>query len=401
MRLIEFEVENFRSLKHINWKPGSLNVLVGANGVGKSNVLRALDLLSNSARMNLDRHVRYEGGMHGLFWDSQGDEMSMRILTSPIDRDRDPERDSLTYILGLGRLGANNFRVETELLGNFYRVKTGERSEPLKLLERNTRHAVIFDEAQRALVPQESVNDGESLLSGARGPYQVNRLVAAYQRQVSRWAVYSDFQTHRHARVRKSISARRDLKLASDGHNLVNVLHTLCSENREFRDEIHRAMSEAFGEDFQELVFAPVMDNQIELRIRWKSLNREQGPSDISDGTFRFLWLLTILGAQKRPSLIAVDEPEYGLHPAMMPIIVDFAEKAAESSQLIFATTAPHFLDCFGENVTVTAVDRVGGETQLNVLESDEVEDWLEKYSLEGPAYDESDKAEASEEAEG
>jgi predicted ATPase len=80
-------------------------------------------------------------------------------------------------------------------------------------------------------------------------------------------------------------------------------------------------MAAAFGDEFEELVFPPAADQRVQMRIRWKSLKREQSAADISDGTLRFLLLLTILASPEAAPLIAIDEPETGLHPSMLPII--------------------------------------------------------------------------------
>jgi predicted ATPase len=116
------------------------------------------------------------------------------------------------------------------------------------------------------------------------------------------------------------------------------------------------AMSAAFGSDFEKVVFPPAADQRIQMRVRWKSLKHD--PSDISDGTLRFMFLVTVLANPKRPEFIAIEEPETGLHPSMLPIIADFAAEAAEHAQIVFTTHSPAFLDAIGKhNPTVTVVE--------------------------------------------
>src|SRR4051794_34893648 len=83
----------------------------------------------------------------------------------------------------------------------------------------------------------------------------------------------------------------------------------------------HKAMRAAFGNDFEKLVFPPAADQRIHMRIRWRSLKREQSAADLSDGTLRFLFLLAVLANPSPPPVIAIDEPETGLHPSMFPIV--------------------------------------------------------------------------------
>ena len=84
--------------------------------------------------------------------------------------------------------------------------------------------------------------------------------------------------------IRRPVVARHDTVLAGDGHNLISVLHTLYTTDRRFEKSVTLAMIAAFGEDFDKLVFPPAADNQVQLRIRWKTLRQEQSASDISDG---------------------------------------------------------------------------------------------------------------------
>lgn len=397
MRLLKLEIEGFRSLRHTSWLPAPLSITIGPNGSGKSNLLFALDALITATRGEFDRYVVRQGGMLPLLWDGQSEKLRFRIRTSPIDRERDVERDSLTYDVEFSRLGqSQTYRIDSELLGNFYRVETGERNEPLKLLERNTRHAVVFDEQQRALVPLDTVTEEETLLSCARGPFGSNRLIAAYQKVIASWMVYREFQSHRAAPARQPALARRESIVHADGRNMVSVLYTHYSENREFKKTIDQAMADAFGENYEELIFPPAADQHIEMRIRWKNLRREQPALEISAGTLRFLLLLTILASPEKPPLIAIDEPELGLHPAMLPIIADLALKASETTQVILTTGTPALLDAFPEIPSTTIVNWQKGETILKSLSGDALEDWLMEYSLEGGHSEDEDPSAAA-----
>ena len=83
MRILELEVEGYRSLKHVIWKPGRLNVVIGPNGGGKSNLLRVLELLTIAAKGGLGKYIQREGGMDPLVWDGQVDQLHFRKKTSP------------------------------------------------------------------------------------------------------------------------------------------------------------------------------------------------------------------------------------------------------------------------------------------------------------------------------
>ena len=184
--------------------------------------------------------------------------------------------------------------------------------------------------------------------------------------------------------MRQAPISRYEQRLASDGQNLINVLHTLYTRDRQFKQDIDNAMSAAFGEDFDELVFPPdAGDQRIQMRLRWKSLKREQSSADLSDGTLRFLFLMTVFASRNPPPLIAIDEPETGLHPSMMPIIAEFAADAATRTQVIFTTHSDRFLDAFRDTKPTATVARLeNGETVLKTISGETLDYWLQEYSL-------------------
>lgn len=386
MKIIELEVEGFRSLKQQIWRPGDLNVLIGPNASGKSNLLRVLETLSMAARGNLGRYVQEEGGMGPLLWDGQCERIRIRAKMTPLPPYVDVAKDALTYAITLGRLGTSSaYRIDSEVLGNYHAVEKGDMQEPFKLVERDPRHAVIYAiDKQRFEASPETMREDEALLSVAAGPFPANRFAAEFQKELADWKIHQGFQTHRDAPIRTPQVTRADTQVNSDGQNLTAVLHTLYTNNREFEEQLNDAMRTAFGDDFERLVFPPAADQRIQMRIRWRSLKREQSAADLSDGTLRFLFLLAILANPKLPAVVAIDEPETGLHPSMFPIVADFARDAASRSQVIFTTHSPEFLDAFGmENIpTTTVVERRDGETILRVVSNDDLAYWLKRYTL-------------------
>jgi predicted ATPase len=97
----------------------------------------------------------------------------------------------------------------------------------------------------------------------------------------------------------------------------------------------------------------------------------------------RFLFLLTVLSSPDPAPLIAIDEPETGLHPSMLPIVAEYAVEAARRTQVVLTTHSPPFLDAFGAVVPSTTVVKWNeGETELKQIAGDELERWLKEYSL-------------------
>ena len=208
-------------------------------------------------------------------------------------------------------------------------------------------------------------------------------MAEVFQKAVGSWSIYHDINVNINASIRQPAIARWERIIQSDGENLIPVLHTLYTSDREFKKDIDLAMRTVFGNDYEELIFPPAADQRIQLRVRWRSLKREQSAAELSDGTIRFLFLLTVLANPTPAPIIAIDEPETGLHPSMFPVVAEYAVEASEKSQVIFTTHSPQFLDAFREiKPTTTVVKWVDGETTLKNLDGEQLNYWLKEYSL-------------------
>lgn len=373
MKIQSLTVKGFRSFYDVEWHPGDLNIVIGPNASGKSNLLRVLELLSISARGGLGKHIQAEGGMAPLVWDGAVGSIALEVTFIA-----SPARKRWRYQLELARIGKTTaYRVERELLGDFQRKKALEREKQ--------RAAVLNDSEHKLVVPEESVAEDETLLSMAAGPFSGSRQIHVCQRHVASWKIHQDLHTDRDAAIRQAAVTRVQERVAPDGQNLVSVLHTLYQRDREFKQEVNAAMKAAFGDEFEELIFPPAAEQRIQFGVRWKSLKREQPAADLSDGTLRFLFLLAVLGSPKPAPLIAIDEPETGLHPSMLRIIAEYAAGASGRAQVILTTHSPAFLDAFKDirpQPTITVLDWVAGKSELRIRSGSELDHWLQHYTL-------------------
>jgi len=385
MKIDRLNIRGFRSLKNVSWTPDNLNIVIGPNGTGKSNLLRMLELISASARGRLGRYVQKSGGMEPLVWDGCAEGIDFDIQASPADENRDTGQKGMTYRAEMKRLGKSSvFRIGHELLTASHRTEMDGRNEPVRLLGREGLRSSVFDEHGKALpLPEESVSEDETLLSLTAGPFTANPHIPPFRAQLAGWCVYHDFHVHPDAVVRQPAVARVEKRVDPDGQNLIPVLHTLYTGDRDFRKDTDLAMGAAFGDDYDEMAFPPAADQRIQLLVRWKTLSRGQSAADLSDGTLRFLFLLTVLASPSPPPLIAIDEPETGLHPSMLPIVAEYAVDAAERTQVIMTTHSPQFLDAFREIFPATTVARwIDGETVLRMPDRENLRYWLNEYSL-------------------
>jgi predicted ATPase len=373
VKIISLDIEGFRSMKKVHWVLNDLNIIIGANGAGKSNLLRFFELMSISAQARLGKYIQSLGGMEPLVWDGQATRINCQLKLSD-------KKNLLRYELELARLGQSSaYRIEQETLAqDDFEVNNQDG----QLLKRNHLNSQILTGTDHLLkTVTEPISEEESLLSMVANPFIENHLMTQFQHQLTSWLIYHDISVDRNAPLRQPVVTRAERRVDPDGQNLISVLHTLYTEDRHFRYDLNVAMRAAFGNEFEELMFPPAADQRTQLRVIWKSLQRGQSAVELSDGTLRFLFLLTVLATPS--SMTAIDEPELGLHPSMLPIVAEFAVAAAEKAQIVLTTHSPQFLDAFTDTKpTITVALCEQGETELKNLKGEALAYWLENYSL-------------------
>ncbi len=82
MKIVQLDIQGFRSLKNVSWRPGDLNVIIGPNGSGKSNLLRMLEMISAAAQGRLSRFIQAEGGFGAVLWDGQAESIKFSVAMS-------------------------------------------------------------------------------------------------------------------------------------------------------------------------------------------------------------------------------------------------------------------------------------------------------------------------------
>lgn len=133
-----------------------------------------------------------------------------------------------------------------------------EDTTPFVFLERRTPVARVYADQQSWVEPDpNSLSDEETLLWASGGPFPRNKHLASFQGYLSTWSIYDSVPLDPSSEIREPVVARYSTRLEADGSNLINVLHTLYSESRQFKKDINAAMRAAFGDEFEELVFPP------------------------------------------------------------------------------------------------------------------------------------------------
>lgn len=255
----------------------------------------------------------------------------------------------------------------------------GDHKEPLKLLEATPLRSRIFSPVQHRLVPfDQAINQEGPLFSEetnvdspdqlATQPSQVSQqersLRLAQMRFFNEYPIpswtralfaslgfYTGFDVERYSDLRtKPADIRPETTLLNGGQNLGTVLHEMLTRAayRTAADDLReflRVAYPSFEDIFAETSYGT--PPKVLARIREKGMRRSMELWDLSDGTLRFLCLAAALLNPSPPPFIAIDEPEVGLHPRLLPIVADMIKTAAETVQVMVTTHSPDLLNCF------------------------------------------------------
>ena len=333
-------IQGFKSiaeLRELELRP--LNVLIGANGSGKSNFLGALDLLYAALRhMDLvSEYVDRAGGADHLLHFGAKVTPTLRFAVSFQDGG-----DDLRVELRFGAGDSFAPRIE---------VSTAELSKDV-VTNPHLWKPIVFE---------------EDFLHG-----------------LERWLLYHFHDTGVTSPLRKTADVHDNRYLRPDGANLAAFLYLLKERHQNSYTEIRRTVQLAapFFEDF---ALEPLALNEDKIRLEWRHVRSDAyfDASSLSDGTLRFLALATLLlqPTSLRPTLILLDEPEIGLHPYAITLLASLLKQASVESKVIVATQSPILLDHF-EPEDVLVAERVNSATELRRLDSEALQAWLEDYSL-------------------
>jgi predicted ATPase len=348
-----------------------LNVLIGPNGSGKSNLLEVLSLLRASPT-NLPEPVKEMGGVKEWLWKGP---QSLReaSIDAVVDypQGKQPVRHVLKIVEHGGRFEVADERIENE------KPHPGENDAYFFYRFRQGHPALNDLSHKRRGLRRESVKPEHSILSQVRDPEKYP-VLHWLQEQYERISLYRNWSFGPSAAWRREQSAHGRSDVLSDGgENLALVLSKMRSR---VKKELIESLRKLF--DGIENVHLTVDGGNVLLFLE-ESDGREIPATRLSDGTLRYLSLLAILLHPDPPPLIAIEEPELGLHPDVMPHIADLLVRASERTQLVVTTHARMLVDALTNRPsTVVVCAKENGESRFERLDEAALKTWLEKYTL-------------------
>lgn len=357
-----------------------LNVLIGPNASGKSNVIDALSLLA-ALPSDLTRPIREGGGMSEWLWKGQpGDDLPSGVAGIEVMISR-PNAPELRHVL-VFQAEDRHVHISREHIENA--EKLHGKHKPYLYYEMrdeiatfNVRESGSTQYRPRRL-KKEHLRLDQSVLAQRNDPEMYPELTRIRD-------FYADFRFYREWTFGRGAAVRRPQGTDSPARwldasceNLAMVLSTLQRWGQVWdalEDRLRR-----FHPRYEKL-FLETIGNTIQIFIREKGLSTAVPATRISDGTLRYLALLAILLHPEPPPVICLEEPELGLHPDLIGDLAELLQDASTRSQIFVSTHSDHLVSALRpEDVIVCEREPLG--TTLKRLDAGTLEWWLKRYTL-------------------
>ena len=362
-----------------------LNVLIGPNASGKSNLVEALSLLA-AAPGDLQATIREGGGIRDWLWKGTPRRATATVEVTVESPTGGPM--PLRYRLSFTETGAR-FELRDEAVENerptsprdaqpyfYYRYQGGRPVLNVREVARLEKGEARFE---RHLM-REDVKPDQSILSQRRDPDSYPELTYLANR-FEQMRFYREFHVGRHTPPR--LPQKADLEqgqLLEDASNLGLVLNDLLNQ-----PTVKRQLLESLRGFYSSVedVFTSVSGGTVQIFFHESDLRHAVPATRLSDGSLRYLCLLAVLCHPDPPPVVCIEEPELGLHPDVIPEVAKLMVEASSRSQLFVTTHSDILVDeLTGTPDSVIICEKSDGATQLRRLDADELKPWIEKYRL-------------------
>ncbi len=354
-QLKKITLNGFKSIKSLEIELGSLTVLIGVNGAGKSNFISFFKMLNEMLGERLQQYIAVSGRAQSLL--HFGPKVTPQIeaeLEFEVDNGQD------IYSIRLSHAAGDTLIFTEERLS----FAGTDWDGPPKVVDLGPGH-------QESRIKEEAEKDEPT--------------AKVFWHLLSHCRVFHFHDTSTTARARQYCYVGDNRWLMPDAGNLAAILYEL--KNKENRIAYRRIVAtiRRIAPFFDDFDLEPSGVNNKDIILNWRQKNSDQifGPHQLSDGTLRAISLVTLLmqPVDNLPGVVIVDEPELGLHPAAKNIIAGLFQKASQHCQVIIATQSAAFLDSFdAENIIV--VERDEKTSSFKKLDALALKEWLDDYSV-------------------
>ena len=363
-------IEGYRRLFNVqvDMRDRPLTVMIGANGVGKTSLLEIFSLLAASANAQLANKISELGGLPDIITRDRTKSITISLSMSvpgyaPLDYQLEVALKGFTYEIALETLTENNPLV----------------LEPFKHIDSRGLDVKYFNTEDGVLLrPNWDHNPLETSLAQVPKMYQEPENL---RKRLASCTFYGALNVAPKSPVRLPQSMRPTSLPGANGEDLVSCLYYLRETDPERFEIIEDTLTAAFP-DFERLGFPPVAAGTITMTWKDKNFSKPIYMHQLSEGTLRFIWLITLLQSPGLTAVTLIDEPEVSLHPELLRLLADMMREASQKTQLIVATHSDRLIR-FLNPEEVLVCDAEDGLTTMRWGDSFNLEHWLEEYSLD------------------
>ncbi|MBC8383955.1 MAG: AAA family ATPase, partial [Candidatus Cloacimonetes bacterium] len=361
--------ENFFCFKNtkIELEKGT-NCLIGINGSGKTNFLKAIKLLYEGvAGIGLKNLIIDNwGGFENIYFsDLENDIKDRKYIEIEYELDKNIFNhfdydfgEDFFYIIRIHKdPGQSNYYVyekihfQNESGYEFIYLEFGNGKGGI-LSKPDESEPLIYKFLQNPSLVKYNDIDPQELASNQISDPERFSFLDSIKKTIKESIVYFYIDTTPLSKIRNAILPTSEKRLVADGRNLAQILNTIRMNFRSNYKNILGKLNDV-NQNYSDVNFNLVGTN-IELVLEEKKLNKVIHVSNISDGTLHFLCLLSIFNNPNRGQLVCIDEPETGLHPDMMLQITNAIQEFSDETQFIIATHSENILNAFNlENIRV------------------------------------------------
>ncbi len=357
-----------------------LNVLIGPNASGKSNLIEALSVLAAAPR-DLQAPIREGGGVRQWLWKGAAGTPTATVdvtVQSPVSQVAERYRLSFTET-------GERFELRDEVV---------ESERPLSPVEKQPYIYYHYQEGRPVFnvltttdqnrlkrdLEREDVRPDQSILSQRRDPSSYPELWYLAN-MFERMRFYREFHVGRHTppRLPQQTDLQQDV-LLEDASNLGVLLSSLLN-----LPDVKQGLLARLRDFYPSVedVVASVSGGTVQIFFHERGLRHAVPATRLSDGSLRYLCLLAVLCHPDPPPVICIEEPELGLHPDVIPEVAKLLVKASSSSQIFVTTHSDILVDALTDvPEAVVVCEKSDGATQLRRLDTEELKPWIEKYRL-------------------
>lgn len=355
MAIKTLTIKGYRSIQKLFLQMETVNVVTGSNGCGKSNLYKAVYLLSKAANGELAKTLALEGGMPSVLWAGK---KKKKTKKDPVRLILSIQTDNFSYELVCGLSSPSLSVFGLDPLVKEEHVWFGKVRRPSNtLLERQVGSAWIINQEGKRVAYPVSLSQSESVLSQLQEPHLYPEL-SSLSNEIRKWRFYHNFRTDPESPIRiPQVGVRTDI-LSNGGHDLAAALQTIIEIGN--NQLLYEVLDRAFPGS--KLIINIDDKTRFEIQLQMPGVLRPLEARELSDGTLRYLCLIAALLSPRPATLLALNEPEMSLHPELMQPLAELITLASSYSQ-IWVTT--HSQDL------AVMIGKASGKNPINLLRTE------------------------------